>query len=420
MYILAGLAIIALSTLIPARRDLHELRLQQAELLAKEQYTLDRLAAYAGFIDQWDQADQTLLVRLASTQLNRRPEGDRPIVLATNSSSTVTDWIEAAVDYSPPKPQQWPDSILSRLTAGDGQLWLLAGGTLAVFIGLVLTPTGATASALEDEFDDADAECSEADGVEALEPVSAIVGVDATASRESPHDGNTADLEAFGVEGNDQYTFWPDDETDDESNREHLAGDDGERAGTQVGRANSERAETAPAHTPMTDASAGETTGANDDATAEPRDEVDSRAEVDAGAEQESGPAVVSIARNDDDDDADEEDEDDQWEDEQEDDEEWEDDEDGDYEDDEQEYEDEEPDDDEDDEQWEEGEDDDDDEYEYEYEYEDEDEDDEEEGEEGDDEQWEDDEDGDDDLFVDGDEEDEQWDEEEDEDEDED
>jgi len=178
MYIIAGLLVIAMATLIPARRDLHELRTQQSELDAKERYAFDRLAAYARFLDHWEQADDALLIRLAGSQLNRRPEGDRPIVLVDNASTAVTDWIEASVRFEKPAPQPWPQSILSRLTAGRGQLWLLAGGALAVFIGLVLTPAGVTPAAGDDIDDELGDDIDSAENASALRIETHLAGHD--------------------------------------------------------------------------------------------------------------------------------------------------------------------------------------------------------------------------------------------------
>lgn len=138
LFILAGLATIALGTLVPAQRDLQTLRYQLDELQAKQRFSTDRLAAYSQFLDELEQDDEALYVRLAATQLNSRPEGDQPVILASRTAVPVTDWIDNSVHYAAPAPRFWPDSTISRLSSGAGQLWLLAAGALAVFAGMLL------------------------------------------------------------------------------------------------------------------------------------------------------------------------------------------------------------------------------------------------------------------------------------------
>lgn len=151
LYVLSGLALIIAATIIPAQRDLSALESQLRELQAKEDYCCRRLAAYTSFLDQWEQQPAELVVRLAGAQLNQRPQGERPVLLTSGASSTVTDWIEASVMYEQPAARPMPDSMLNRLTLGRGQLWLLAGGAFAIFVGLVLGPAPSASDVLDDQ-----------------------------------------------------------------------------------------------------------------------------------------------------------------------------------------------------------------------------------------------------------------------------
>ncbi len=153
LYLLSGLTLIAAATILPARSDLAMLESQLEGLQAKELYCRDRLAAYDSFLGQWEHLPDELLVRLASAQLNQRPAGDRPVVLASSFSTAVTDWIDSGVQYDKPTANLAPQSMLSRLSTGRGQLWMLASGALAVFIGLVLGPSSVSPSICAEDDD---------------------------------------------------------------------------------------------------------------------------------------------------------------------------------------------------------------------------------------------------------------------------
>ena len=69
------------------------------------------------------------------------PSGGTPILAAESLDAGVTDWIEATVEFSPSTPAPYPDTLLTRLATGPRRLWLLAGGAMCVFMGLMLGPT---------------------------------------------------------------------------------------------------------------------------------------------------------------------------------------------------------------------------------------------------------------------------------------
>lgn len=138
LFTLAGLAVMVASALLPAERDLHELRQQLAALEFREAYNTQRLQAYDRFMKDLKAHDPALLRRLAASQLNLMPEDVEPLLMATSIESTVSDWIEATVpqeDYLPVPP---PDTLLTRLADGPRRLWLMGGGAVVVFLGLVM------------------------------------------------------------------------------------------------------------------------------------------------------------------------------------------------------------------------------------------------------------------------------------------
>ncbi len=137
LFTLAGLAIIVASALLPADRDLHEMRQQLATIEARQAWNDRRLQAYDGFLKELAAKDPALMRRLAASQLNLMPEGERPLLMATSIEHTVSDWIEAAVEPSDYEPVPPPDTLLSRLAGGPRRLWLMGGGAMMVFMGLM-------------------------------------------------------------------------------------------------------------------------------------------------------------------------------------------------------------------------------------------------------------------------------------------
>jgi hypothetical protein len=138
LFTLAGLAVMVSAALLPAEIDLHELRQQRAAIEARESWNRERLAAYDRFLADLDRRDPALLRRLAASQLNLMPKGEQPLLMATSIEHTVSDWIDATVPPLEFRAMPAPDTLLSRLADGPRRLWLMGGGALAVFAGLVL------------------------------------------------------------------------------------------------------------------------------------------------------------------------------------------------------------------------------------------------------------------------------------------
>jgi hypothetical protein len=138
LFTLAGLAVMVSAALLPAERDLHDLRQQLAAIEFREARNSERLAAYDRFLKDLSDRDPVLLRRLAASQLNLMPEGQEPLLMATSIEHTVSDWIEATVPESAFEPALPPDTLLSRLADGERRLWLMGGGAMVVFLGLVM------------------------------------------------------------------------------------------------------------------------------------------------------------------------------------------------------------------------------------------------------------------------------------------
>jgi hypothetical protein len=59
------------------------------------------------------------------------------MLVATSMEHTVSDWIEATVPPEAFEPNLVPDTLLTRMAAGQRRLWLMGGGALIVFVGLI-------------------------------------------------------------------------------------------------------------------------------------------------------------------------------------------------------------------------------------------------------------------------------------------
>lgn len=139
LFLIAGLAILAATVLIPAQDDLAEARWLRDRALAVEGHRQERLDRYAEYLRSLDDADQSLIQSLAASQLNQIPADRMPLEGATDtarSSASVFPALE-------PEPLKLEDrrtvgSLLERWTTNDrARIWLIAGGALCVLIGLL-------------------------------------------------------------------------------------------------------------------------------------------------------------------------------------------------------------------------------------------------------------------------------------------
>jgi hypothetical protein len=140
-FVIAGLLLLVAGVLIPAQRDLQELRNTLEIHRALEDQSIRQLAAYDRFLNDLDHGDEQLVGRLAASQLNLMPKDERSMLLVPTLNATVTQWIEDSEPAILPNPPAYPDTLLSRLATGPRRLWVLACGAFLVFIGLMLSPS---------------------------------------------------------------------------------------------------------------------------------------------------------------------------------------------------------------------------------------------------------------------------------------
>ncbi len=144
LYLLAGLAMIACSLLLPAMEDLGEVRYQRDRALALEAHRLKRLDNYEQYLSAVQREEPALVMSLAATQLNQVPANRGLVLEPANLFSDP----EGSIAASPlaglePPPIELPErhrveSYLARWTRSDAiRPWLMAGGALCVLIGLL-------------------------------------------------------------------------------------------------------------------------------------------------------------------------------------------------------------------------------------------------------------------------------------------
>ncbi len=146
-FVVGGLLLVVAGVLIPAQRELHDLREALEVQRAVEDQSVRQLAAYDRFLNDLEHGEPRLVKRLAASQLNLMPVGERPYLFAPSVHGTVTDWIEASEPLELPEPAAYPDTLLSRLAQGPRRLWVLGCGVFLTFLGLMLGPTAAGAVA---------------------------------------------------------------------------------------------------------------------------------------------------------------------------------------------------------------------------------------------------------------------------------
>ena len=143
LFLVAGLAILSATVLIPAQDDLAEARLQRERAEAFETRATARLERYSDYMDALQRRDETLVTSLVATQLNMSPAGRVVHPLAGDP-----DVFDASVfrDLEPaptPMPElHLADTALRRLTTGrTSRLWMIAGGAMCLLIGLMPAAT---------------------------------------------------------------------------------------------------------------------------------------------------------------------------------------------------------------------------------------------------------------------------------------
>lgn len=139
-FVLAGLALLIAGILIPAQRELHELRGQQKVVEATEARVYARLEAYDRFLSDLRSSNPDLIRRLAIANLNMVPKGEQSLLLTPGLNQSVAQWIDESVPTVKLRPEPYPDTLLGRLAVGPNRLWMLAASVFLLFVGLLFGP----------------------------------------------------------------------------------------------------------------------------------------------------------------------------------------------------------------------------------------------------------------------------------------
>lgn len=139
LFVLAGAVIIAATVLIPAIDDLRDARHQRDVMLNEERFRASRLENYSAFLDALQQREPTLVLALATTQINQAPEHLKPIITETDGKQlSASVFAELEPQFKPLPTPGKPDSLLQRWANDDRvRPWMLIFGGICILIGIL-------------------------------------------------------------------------------------------------------------------------------------------------------------------------------------------------------------------------------------------------------------------------------------------
>lgn len=142
LFLLAGIALIGSTILIPAADDLAKARWERERAKVWEARRQERIENYKSYLNALERAEPQLVQSLAASELNLIPEG-KEILDGMSPIQADSTTIFAALE---PKDIKWadrplPESLLYSWTTDDRKrLWLIVGGAVCCLIGLL--PSG--------------------------------------------------------------------------------------------------------------------------------------------------------------------------------------------------------------------------------------------------------------------------------------
>lgn len=136
---IAGLATIGATVLIPAADDLAYAEWLRDRALSVEQHRLNRLARYEEYLAALEQQQPALIQSLAASQLNQIPASQAIIPGARVNADADASVFPALEPPALSLPERRViDSTLQRWTTNDRlRPWLLIGGAACILIGLL-------------------------------------------------------------------------------------------------------------------------------------------------------------------------------------------------------------------------------------------------------------------------------------------
>lgn len=144
LYLIAGVAILGATVLIPASADLEGARLKRDWMLAIEGHRLERLERHAAYLDALDRGQESLVLSLAATQLNMIPTTRAAAVewmgTVGGAGGVASASVFPGLEPPPLRPLRRIEqtSVLGRLATGErSRLWLLIVGGVCVLVGIL-------------------------------------------------------------------------------------------------------------------------------------------------------------------------------------------------------------------------------------------------------------------------------------------
>lgn len=142
LFLIAGLAMIGATLLIPAADQLAHAQYLRDSAQKIQAHREDRLKAYVDYHEAVQTRDRSLVMSLAASQLNQIPADRAPIPGMSDGTPRALTNASVFPALEPPPLQLAPkrevDSFLKRLATGETtRLWMIAGGAACVLIGVL-------------------------------------------------------------------------------------------------------------------------------------------------------------------------------------------------------------------------------------------------------------------------------------------
>lgn len=139
LFLLAGLAVLGATLLIPAADELDQARWLRDRALTIESHRKSRITRYNEYVQALDSREPDLVLTLAASQLNQIPV-DRGVIPGMYDTRTASISVFPALEPEPLHlgERKKVESRLARLATGEkSRLWMIAGGSLCVLVGLL-------------------------------------------------------------------------------------------------------------------------------------------------------------------------------------------------------------------------------------------------------------------------------------------
>jgi hypothetical protein len=138
LFLTAGLALVSLTVLMPARQDLVQLKGKLKLMQTQADHMGTQESAYQRFHLALRTDDPILLSRLAYHQLHLKPAGSDLLEDQADQAATIASLLHTPMPAHQAASSAKPQSRLVRLTCGPQRLGVLAVGILCICAGLML------------------------------------------------------------------------------------------------------------------------------------------------------------------------------------------------------------------------------------------------------------------------------------------